>query len=162
MNRYGSLAAAFAAFALAVGSVPATAQQTPPSPIERLAWLGGAWGSGDAEGAWVEEHWTAPRGGLMLGTNRSGTASRAEAFEFLRIEAGEDGVPVYWAAPAGGTPVPFRLVAAEPGLAVFENPAHDYPTRITYRRTNDTLVATIEGAGGANAMSWTWRKLGAP
>ena len=50
------------------------------------------------------------------------------------------------------------LADGGPKLLVFENPAHDYPTRITYRRDGDRLVATISGPNGANPMSWRYRR----
>lgn len=45
-------------------------------------------------------------------------------------------------------PVAFRLISHESGRAVFENPAHDFPTRIIYRRNDDgSMTARIEGPG---------------
>lgn len=127
------------------------------SPIEQLDWLAGRWAL--SEGAnWSEETWTAPRGGLMLGVNRSGEADAATAFEFLRIAADADGSVVYWAAPGGAAPTPFRLSTQSEHRVVFENPGHDFPTRIEYRRDGDVLVATISGKDGANAMSWRWQR----
>lgn len=125
--------------------------------IDQLAWMSGTWGA-DKDGRWTEEHWTAPRGGLMLGVNRTGAGDAARGFEFLRIQAGSDGVLSYWAAPAGQAPVPFRLTASTADSVTFENPQHDFPTVITYRREGDRLQATISGPGGAKAMSWTWQR----
>lgn len=42
--------------------------------------------------------------------------------------------------------------------ATFENPAHDFPQRIVYRRTGDSMVATISALNGSNAMSWTYMR----
>ena len=125
--------------------------------MDGLAWLNGGWASRDGD-QWTEEHWTAARGGVMLGTNLSGKGEKAGAFEFLRIAAGGDGAVYYWAAPGGRTPVAFRLVSVSDAEAVFENPEHDFPTRIAYRREGDVLTATISGPDGANAMSWTFRR----
>jgi hypothetical protein len=50
----------------------------------------------------------------------------------------------------------FRLVRSAPGEAVFENPAHDFPQRIIYRRTGDRLTGRIEGADG-QGMEWHYR-----
>ena len=55
-------------------------------------------------------------------------------------------------------PVGFRLVASDGTSATFENPAHDFPQRIQYRRDGDRLVATISARDGSNAMSWTYRR----
>jgi hypothetical protein len=93
----------------------------------------------------------------MLGVNRSGDKGEAKAFEHLRISAGPDGVPVYWAAPQGGAATPFSQIDAGPGSVTFENRANAYPTRISYRRSGDTLNATIEGPSGDRRQTWTWR-----
>ena len=93
----------------------------------------------------------------MLGLSRTGRGDRTGEFEFLRLEAGEDGVPVYWASPGGGAPVGFRLVEASAQSATFENRGHDYPQRIVYRRDGIILTATISAADGSNANSWTFR-----
>jgi|SRR5690606_5109731 len=45
-----------------------------------------------------------------------------------------------------GKPVSFEMKSANDTLLVFENPAHDFPTKITYRKVNkDSLVAEISG-----------------
>jgi hypothetical protein len=122
-----------------------------------LAWLGGHW-SHEQNESWVEETWSDPRGGLMLGTNRGGKGGLARGFEFLRIHAGADGTLTYWASPNGAPPTPFSLSEASATHAVFVNPDHDYPVRIEYRRDGDTLTATISGAEGARPMSWTFTR----
>ncbi|MDF2452151.1 MAG: putative lipoprotein [Bacteroidota bacterium] len=45
-----------------------------------------------------------------------------------------------------GEPVSFKLVGFSDKQLVFENPTHDFPTKITYNRiTEDSLVASISG-----------------
>lgn len=132
-------------------------QAAPPARVDDLGWMSGRWQS-DSAGRWTEESWSAPRGGAMLGTSRSGREEVMREFEFLRIQAGQDGVPVYHAQPGGRTPVGFRLVASDAASATFENPAHDYPQRIRYVRTGDAMVATISAIDGSNAMSWTFQR----
>lgn len=129
----------------------------PTADVDDLAWLGGAWVSETEEG-WTEELWTAPRGGMMLGTNRSGKGAAATAFEYMRIERGKDGSISYTASPGGGSPVSFTLTSSSANEAVFENAAHDYPTRIVYRRDGDSLVATVSGPEGKNTLSWSFRR----
>lgn len=129
----------------------------PAADVDDLAWLGGAWVSETEEG-WTEELWTTPRGGMILGTNRSGKGAVASSFEYMRIVREEDGSISYKASPGGGSPVAFRLTSSSAHEAVFENPAHDYPTRIVYRRDGDRLVATVSGPDGANPLSWTFRR----
>ncbi len=134
-----------------------TGQAAPPSGVADLAWMSGSWATSES-GRWTEESWSAPRGGVMLGYSRSGRGETMREFEFLRLQAGADGVPVYFAQPGGRPPVPFRLTARSGASATFENPSHDFPQRIVYRRQRDTMVATISALDGSNAMSWTYRR----
>lgn len=132
-----------------------TAQALPRTAMDDLAWMSGQWQSADGT---TEEAWTAPRGGMMLGVGRTVQGGIVREYEFLRLQAGADGVPVYWASPNGVPPVGFRLSQAGPSSATFDNPAHDYPQRIRYRRDGETLVATISAIDDSHATSWTYRR----
>ena len=147
MNRMIGAALAL----LLMGQAPA------PQGVANLAWMSGSWAS-ESSGRWTEESWLPPRGGAMLGLSRSGREDVLREYEFLRIQAGEDGVPVYHASPGGRAPVGFRLVASDAASATFENPQHDFPQRIRYRRDGEMMVATISAIDGSNAMSWTYRR----
>jgi len=130
-------------------------QSATRSDVDDLAWMSGQWQT--ADGA-TEESWTAPRGGMMLGVGRTTRDGVVREYEFLRLQAGADGVPVYWGSPNGATPVGFRLSQAGPSSATFDNPAHDYPQRIRYRRDGDALIATISAIDDSHATSWTYRR----
>ena len=129
----------------------------PPSDVGDLDWLSGNWVSDTSRG-WTEELWMKPRGGVMFGINRSGKAERTSGFEYMRITADSAGRISFWGSPSGAPAVPFRLTSSGPREAVFENPKHDYPTKIVYRREGSTLTATVSGKDGANPMSWTFRR----
>lgn len=133
-------------------------QAAPQASVADLAWLAGRWESVSANGRWTEENWSEPRGGVMLGHSRSGAGDRLREFEFLRLQAGADGVPAYLAQPGGRPATAFRLTAREGTSATFDNPQHDFPQRIRYVRTGNVLVATISRLDGSNAMSWTFRR----
>lgn len=133
-----------------------TVSPAPPAP-DKFAWMSGDWVA-DSAGRWTEEHWSEPRAGVMLGYSRSGRGSQSREFEFLRIHADTDGVVTYWGQPQGRTAVAFKLVSSGPTAAVFENQAHDYPTRIAYRRDRTTMTATISGPNGNNPQSWTYQR----
>ena len=137
---------------------PAPAPAT-PTDVADLGWLAGRWQSVDGDN-WVEENWVAPRAGIMLGTSRTGRGEVIAEFEFLRVQAADDGVPSYFGQPRGRPAVAFRLIHSGPTSAMFENAAHDYPQRIGYQRDGDNLTATISMADGSNAMSWTYRHAG--
>jgi hypothetical protein len=139
---------------MACSTASAVAPKAPT--IAGLGWMSGRWVEEKGE-RWTEENWSAPRAGTMLGTSLSGRGTRLGDWEFLRLVADADGL-TYWASPAGRPPVPFRLVSASGTEAVFENPKHDYPTRIAYSRTGDVLTATISGPGGAPPITWRYTR----
>lgn len=130
-----------------VRTVPATdaVATTPQAPAPELAWLAGDW-CGDEAGELIEESWLAPRGGELLGLSRTTREGQVVAFEFLRI-AVVKGVPTYLAQPGGRAPTAFTRSDSGEQWMRFENPAHDFPQRIEYRRTGDTLRAEIAGPG---------------
>lgn len=109
-------------------------------------WLVGRW-CGEQAGRQTEEAWLAPAGGMMLGVARS-IGKEEASFEYLRIVE-VDGVPAYIAQPQGHPPTVFKLTAAGADWVRFENPQHDFPQRIEYRRNGDALHAEIGGPGDA-------------
>src|SRR5688572_188681 len=122
----------------------AAASTEPPRvhDIRALEWMSGNWLEENGN-SWTEERWSMPRGGVMLGTSMNGNGEKVEGYEFLRIAADSDGALTYWGAPSGAFPVPFRVVSLSSSEVIFENPRHDFPTRIAYRRDGATMKATI-------------------
>ena len=60
------------------------------------------------------------------------------------------------AQPQGNPPTAFALQSdSAADEAVFTNPAHDFPTRIGYRRvSNDALLAWISGEDAAKRVEY--------
>ncbi len=111
--------------------------------MAKLAWISGCWKAGG--NVQTEEHWTNIAAQSMLGMGRTIANGKTVFHEFLQIRDRADGI-VYIAQPNGGTAVEFKLVKINDNEAVFENPQHDFPQRITYQRVIDgSLVAAIEG-----------------
>jgi hypothetical protein len=111
--------------------------------MSKLVWIAGCWSGGDK--IQVEEQWTKLAGQSMLGVSRTIKEGKTVSFEFMQIREQSDGV-FYIAQPNGGKAVPFKLVKVNDSQAVFENPEHDFPQRITYQRLPDgSLLAAIEG-----------------
>jgi hypothetical protein len=123
-----------------------------------LEWLSGSW-SMERQGTVIEEQWTAPRGGMMLGVSRTVKLSpeKTLAFEFLRIEQRGDSL-VYVAQPGGHPPTEFKLESASENQFVFTNLQHDFPKRIRYTRNSDgSLTARIEDETGKNVVEFPYR-----
>jgi hypothetical protein len=127
--------------------------------VERLAWMEGRW-VGEQDGATVEERWTGPIGGALLGIHADVKKGRLAFWEFLRIDTTEEGT-FYFASPRSAAPTPFKLVSLEEKRAVFENRQHDFPQRILYWLDEQgRLHARIEGPRGGKTVSseWVWTK----
>jgi len=123
-----------------------------------LDWMAGYWLQCEG-GREVTEMWTTRRGGVLLGMSVT-VGRQAFGFEQVRIETTYDGATMqYVARPRGAeAETMFRMSRAGAREAVFDNPAHDYPQRISYRREGDVLIARTEGAGGADAQEWRYRR----
>ncbi|MDT9002277.1 DUF6265 family protein [Paucibacter sp. APW11] len=116
-----------------------------PADLQRLSWLAGCWAQGAGEPGSVE-HWLPPAGGLMLGLSRIVRQGRTIEYEFLSIHLDAEGRAVYTARPSGQPAASFTATTLDEGAVSFENPAHDFPQRISYRAEGaDALLARIEG-----------------
>jgi hypothetical protein len=135
------LPGAAAAALLAIGAVAGTGSQAPQNGFD---WIVGHW-CGERNGSFIEEQWLAPRGDVMLGLSRTVKGDRTLSFEFMRIESGAE--TRFIAQPQGDPPTVFTMTASGEGWARFENPAHDFPNRVEYRRTANGLHAQIAGTG---------------
>lgn len=126
--------------------------------INAASFLAGNWVEKTERGE-TQEMWTAPRGDMMAAVNSSLRGTRV-GFEFLRIVK-RDGKLIYLASPGGRTPpTEFPLKESSENRLVFENPTHDFPTRILYTLKGDALTARIDGTMGGKerAMEWQFKK----
>ena len=127
--------------------------------ISDVSWIAGDWQTPSGGRRQIEEHWTTAAGGSMLGVSRTIAGDKTVEFEYLRIEQRTDGV-YYVAHPKARCPgTDFKLTRASATEAVFENPQHDFPKRIIYRKTEDGLTASIDGGEGSKAMSFPFKRM---
>jgi hypothetical protein len=140
-----------------IAAAALAAQALPPQGQPDLDWLAGYWLACDARME-VAELWTTRRGGVMLGGSIT-YGIQAFGWEQVRIETTLDGATMqYVARPRGAeADTAFRLARAGPNEAVFENPTHDYPQRIVYRRQGDVLIARTEDMAGGNGQDFRYR-----
>jgi Domain of unknown function (DUF6265) len=134
-----------------------------PRQIADLAWIEGHWVGSDGP-LQMEEIWTSAAGGALVGLHKDvstrGGTPRMVSFEFLRIEAGSEGI-VYVAQPGGRPPTRFTLIEHTGRRVVFANPAHDFPQRILYWLDDaGALHARVEGPKGGRTVGqeWTWTR----
>ena len=121
----------------------AVALDQPAPTVSDLSWMGGCWVL-TSPGRTVTEFWLPPAGGTMIGVSRTVAKEKTVEYEFLLLRAGADALE-YVAKPARQAETVFKATKVSGGEAVFENPAHDFPTRIRYRLADGGLVATIDG-----------------
>ena len=127
--------------------------------IDEIGWLAGAWVGARGSGS-IEERWSPPLGGAMLGVSRTVSRDRMSAFEYLRIVE-RDGGLVYVAQPGGGAPTEFVLTDLTATHAVFDNPRHDYPKRIVYELVGEVgLTATIGFMKGGTPRRFEFEREG--
>ena len=127
--------------------------------VDDLRWMAGSW-VGTKNGTRSEEHWSAPRGGILIGMHRDVKNGHAVGFEFFRIQAHE-GIVTYFTQPGGRPATPFRAKELGSRRVVFENAAHDFPQRIIYWQSKPReLHARIEGTidGKPESEEWVWTR----
>ena len=131
--------------------------QTPT--LADISWISGDWQTAPGGRAQIEEHWTQAAGATMMGMSRTVAGEKTVEFEYLRIEQRADGI-YYVAHPKARCPgTDFKLTRASATEAVFENPQHDFPKRIIYRKTDDGLTASIDGGEGTKSMSFAFKRI---
>ena len=140
----------------AVGA-QAPASTTVPT-IADVAWLAGCWEM-TRGGRHVAEHWMPAEGGTMMGVSRTTGGGKTIEWEFLIIRQGVQGLE-YVAKPARQAETTFVASRASAHEVTFENPAHDFPKRITYKREGDALTASIEGPrnGQSRRIEFPYKK----
>ncbi|MEO7653662.1 MAG: DUF6265 family protein [Bryobacteraceae bacterium] len=134
----------FPQIALAGMLLCAVTPATDSDRLSKFSFLAGCW-SGQVGLLRFDEQWSKPAGGLMLGASRTLRQGKLIFSEFMRIE--QAGPDVTY-TPRIGTkqpPVTFKMISLEGDEVVFENPTHDFPQRIRYRKTTSGLFAQIEG-----------------
>lgn len=151
------------ACALAFAAAPLEAQDAGEPALP--AWMAGCWEMREGD-RWAEECWTIPRGGMMLGSGRTGNGDRVASWENMRIALAEPNGegPVlrmaFIAAPGGTGWTVFGWRPADEEGVTFHNAANDYPQRVRYWRDGDLLKAEISLEDGTRATRWTFRRMG--
>jgi len=141
----------------ATAAAPLEPQQT---NIDAVGWMQGCWESSTPQRV-VEEQWTAPRAGSMLGVGRTVRGERLIEYEFVLLQERE-GRLAYEAHPSGQPSAVFKSSTVTGTMAVFENPEHDFPQRVGYRRDGaDAIVAWVEGTenGKPRRIEFPYRRV---
>jgi Domain of unknown function (DUF6265) len=119
-----------------------------PPTISDLSWLQGTWRGTVGERSF-EAHYTGPDGGQILSASKYTEGGKPAGFEFERFEQRGDTL-ILTPFPEGKSSADFPLAEydARNRRAVFENLAHDFPTRISYQRVaKNRLTILVSGPG---------------
>lgn len=111
----------------AVLLAPGMAHASPNATLEDAAWLVGAW-EGEGLGGFVEEIWTPPRGGAMMGSFRLIKDGKVSFYEILSMVEHEGGLQLRLKHFHGDLTaweekekvVTFSFESAEPGVLRFK------------------------------------------
>jgi hypothetical protein len=128
--------------------------------IESVRWLTACWEAASPTRR-IVERWHPAADGVLRGNSRTIAGTREIEGERLRIFAKGDTL-VYDAHPSGQARTEFKATGAVGDSIVFQNPAHDFPQRIIYRKTGaDSLHARIEGdrAGRRQPVSFNYKRI---
>lgn len=118
-----------------------------PRGINDAAWLIGTWENKTPEGS-VYETWRKKNDHEYWGTSYLLKGKDTVVLESLRLVEEQDGlfyIPTV-ADQNNGQPVRFDCKTNSGSEITFENPRHDFPQLISYKKlNNDALVAKISG-----------------
>lgn len=128
------------------GDITPPSQATPREILADMRWLEGAW-RGEFAGSPFEAIYSSPEGDAILSLSKEFHGNEPGFIEFEKFQI-EDGKVVLTPYPDGEKSDSFPLLRydASAKSAVFENLAHDFPTRIAYRLLSpETLVISVSG-----------------
>ena len=122
------------------------------------AFLAGCWEQKREGGDWTEECWTDTRGGVMIGSGRTGQGDTVGHWEWMRIERSTDGSVTFFGSPKGAPAVGFKASEADGKSITFINATHDYPQRVRYVVTDTGLDAEVSLADGSKPEKWSYKR----
>lgn len=125
------------------------------SAMQQLNWLEGTWKNETKEGLGIET-WSRENDSVYNGRSFFIIGKDTVSSESIRLEQRGKEI-LYIPVVKGqndGKPVTFPLVQANNDQWIFENPKHDFPTKISYTRIGqDSLLAEISGVIEGKASS---------
>lgn len=149
--------------AITLGLTTTDGHAQTPYTLDDIKFLAGCW-AGTMDSLDMREQWSAPEGGLMLGSTLYLRGESVAGFEFGMFSEDASGVTL-WPYPNGERSehgFPLVRIGENGQDFVFENLAHDFPVRIVYARLSvNELAPRIEGRDG-DARGWSLRRAFCP
>lgn len=129
-----------------------------PGQITKAEWFLGDWENKTPQGD-LSENWQKANDSVYNGASyfiKGKDTLFAETVE-LSEKNGEVLYTVTTKGQNNELPVAFKMTTATANQVVFENPAHDFPTKISYKMVNkDSIVAEISGKQEGKPASETF------
>jgi len=129
-------------------AINSNAQETIKQKFKKLEWLIGTWDRTNAgAGKSGYETWSKVSDVKLIGKGVSLEGKKIVFVENLAFIA--VGADLFYTVVVTGEkkPVYFKLTALSDDGFTCENPKHDFPKKITYRRSGNTVKAVISGNG---------------
>ncbi|HWA06910.1 MAG TPA: DUF6265 family protein [Ignavibacteria bacterium] len=128
------------------------AESQEKTPMQKLLWIVDSWVSPDGSDSRSYEEWKVTGDNLYEGSSKTIKNGEVIFSEILKIENTPEGIYYVADVPHNPAPVKFQLTSVSDSSAVFENPEHDFPKKITYLLEEGNLHAFIEGPGKDGKM----------
>lgn len=143
--------------ALLAGCASGPARVDAAVHLQRMDWLVGTWRRTDlpADRSGYERWASDGRGFAGTGVTMQGVDTVFE--EALRIDVRDEAIWYVAEVAHNPEPVRFRLTRIDDDGLVFENPTHDFPQVIAYRRAGDRLQVRV--SAGTRASEFHFRRL---
>ncbi len=122
--------------------------------MQKLEWIIDSWVSEGVESN-SYEHWEKLSDELFIGGSE--TVKNGDTIFSEKLKIVKEGEEIFYIADVSHNPAPvkFKLTSVSETEAVFENPEHDFPQKITYKLKEGDLYAAIEG----NGKDRKWKKV---
>ena len=115
--------------------------------VDALKWITGTWKINIGNG-FIVEKWKQQDDSTFIGKSlfvKAASDSVLQETVELSLRNGKWSYTSTVAAQNNNQPVSFKLIFIGRNEFISENPAHDFPQRIAYRRIRNNLFASIEG-----------------
>ena len=118
------------------------------SDFKKLSWLEGTWTRTNVKpGRSGTERWIITGDKELTGWGITMKGADTSFVEKLKLIVKDGNIFYVSDVPENHRPVDFKLTSIDDNGFVCENPAHDFPKKIAYRRDGKTIRATISGDG---------------
>ncbi len=115
--------------------------------IKQANWFLGTWQNNTPNGVFTES-WEQKNDSLYFGLSTVVVGKDTVFYEKINLQKTHTdwNYVVSVKGQNNKQPIAFKLTSSNPTQLVFENPQHDFPTKITYTQiTKDSIIAEISG-----------------